>query len=75
MAAAPTTTPVYPIDNAPIGTIGNAGGNYQGLILQQLQIMSILLREGLNIPQLECSTLVQQSIPVLSPSIAVVTQP
>lgn len=63
MAAQPTITPIYSTDNSPIGTIGNAGGNYLGLILQQLQIQSLLLREGFSINRtdLECWTLVQNS--------------
>lgn len=68
MAAAPTITPPSVSDNSPIGIIGNAGGNYQGLILQQLQIISILLREGFGMPRAdnECWTLVQPSTPTLS---------
>lgn len=63
MAASPTSTPLYATDNSPIGYVGQAGGNYQGLILQQLQIITILLREGLNVSQtnFECLTLVQQT--------------
>lgn len=66
MAAAPTVTPLSTTDNSPIGTVGNAGGNYQGLIYQQLQIITILLREGFNLPREECSTLVQQTLPATS---------
>lgn len=65
MAANSTTAPLYPADNSPIGFIGQAGGNYQGLILQQLQIISIFLREGLNLPREECQTLVQQQASTL----------
>lgn len=67
MAAAPTITPSPPADNSPIGTIGQAGGNYLGLLLQQLQINSLLLREGLGInsSDFECWTLVQASNPTL----------
>lgn len=68
MAAQPTVTPVYPADNSPVGFIGQAGGNYQGLLFQQLQIISLLLREGLGIStsDYECWTLVQSSPPPLS---------
>lgn len=68
MAAQPTVTPPASADNSPIGTIGQAGGNYQGLVLQQLQIISLLLREGLNVrtSDYECWTLVQPSTPTLS---------
>lgn len=68
MAAAPTVTPPAPADNSPIGVIGQAGGNYQGLILQQLQIISLLLREGLGVKtsDFECWTLVQPTTPTLS---------
>lgn len=67
MAASPTIAPIYPADNSPIGTIGNAGGTYQGLILQQLQIQSLLLREGLGInsSDYECWTLIQPTTPTL----------
>lgn len=68
MAAQPTVTPPAAADNSPIGFIGQAGGNYQGLILQQLQIISVLLREGLSIntTDYECWTQVQLSPPTLS---------
>lgn len=68
MAAAPTVTPPSPLDNSPVGSVGQAGGNYQGLILQQLQIISILLREGLTVSttDYECMNLVQPTNPTLS---------
>lgn len=68
MAAQPTVTPPAPSDNSPIGIVGQAGGNYQGLILQQLQIISILLREGLGVSttDYECWTLVQPATPTLT---------
>lgn len=68
MAAQATITAPAPADNSPIGVIGNAGGNYQGLILQQLQIISVLLREGLGVSttDYECWTLVQ---PATSPTL------
>lgn len=67
MAAQSTVIPPAPTDNSPIGFIGQAGGNYQGLILQQLQIISVLLREGLsvNTTDYECWTLVQPTNPTL----------
>lgn len=68
MAAAPTVTAPFPADNSPIGFVGQAGGNYEGLILQQLQIISVLLREGLAVSRtdFECWTLVQPTPPTLS---------
>lgn len=68
MAAQATVTPPSVADNSPIGTIGNAGGTYQGLIFQQLQIISLLLREGLGVrtTDYECWTVVQPSTPTLS---------
>lgn len=66
MAAQSTASPPAPSDNSPIGVIGQAGGNYQGLILQQLQIITLLLREGLNLAGEECSELVQQPLPATS---------
>lgn len=75
MAAAPTITPVLAIDDAPVGTLANAGGSAASILQQQLQIMNVLLREGFGLTGLEGNTLVQQSVPLLSPSIAVITQP
>ncbi len=66
MPNTPLVSPPATGDNSPIGVVGAAGGNYEGLILQQLQIMTILLREGFNLPDEECQNLVQQPLPATS---------
>lgn len=43
-------------------------------ILKQLQVITIILREGLNIPD-ETSQISQQPVPFLNPTIVVTTTP